>query len=286
MTLGQRCYAVAALAVAVASGISARAQSDPCVTGGVMGFISYGIGGSRDNIPFTGTVKTSFEQKLPDGNAIHRVYRTHEARDSAGRTMMETAQGCARGQDGQMHERFSVNVNDPVARTNMGWVVGEDGQPKVVRVYHQPDPLPRQTRPLQPATQPDQAEVERRQKMMQVQQAAELQRRREDRTEDLGVRDFNGVPAQGTRVTRTIPPGEEGNDQPLVVVNETWRSKELGLTLMGISDDPRRGRTVTEYEELRTGEPDLALFAPPAGYTVQEQPRNGVMSGMVGAILQ
>ena len=102
------------------------------------------------------------------------------------------------------------------------------------------------------------------------------QQRTLTRTENLGIKDFNGIPAEGTRTTRTIPAGEEGNDQPLVVINETWRSKELGLTLMTIGEDPRRGRTTIEYEELNRGEPDPALFAPPAGYTVQEQRVNGM----------
>jgi len=45
--------------------------------------------------------------------------------------------------------------------------------------------------------------------------------------------------------------------------------------VMAIDDDPRRGRTTMEYEELSVGEPDASLFAPPAGYTVQERPQGG-----------
>jgi hypothetical protein len=221
-------------------------------------------------------MKSSFEQKLADGNAVHRVTRTRQARDSAGRTMTEMAQGCARGEDGQMHERLNISVNDPVARTNMNWQVGADDQPKVVHVFHQPDPRPVPSK--RPELSP--AELERQQKMIKAAQAAQLQQRQENKTEDLGVKDFNGVSAQGTRMTRTIPAGEEGNDQPLVVINETWRSREMRLMVMAIRDDPRTGRTVTEYEELTRGEPDPGLFTPPAGYTVQDQPQNGMMGGI------
>jgi len=275
------CFAVVAIGCAMVFGVSAGAQSGPCVTGAAMGGISYGIGGSQKSEPFSATVKLSFEQKLADGNAIHRVGVTRQARDSAGRTMTERQQGCVLGADGQMHERRSVSVNDPVARTSMNWQVGGDDQPKVVHVFHTPD------RPVRPATQPaarpqpTPEELERQQKMMEVAKVQQAKQRSETRTEDLGVRDFNGVSAHGRRTTRTIPAGEEGNDQPLVVIDETWRSNELGLVMMAINDDPRRGRTVNEYEELNRGEPDPSLFAPPAGYTVEEQPRNGVVGGVL-----
>jgi hypothetical protein len=182
-----------------------------------------------------------------------------------------------------MHERVNVSVFDPVARTNLNWQVGDDRQPKVVHVFHQPE------MPSRPVTQPQQSgpeQVAQQQAMKAAAKAQQAKTRNETRTEDLGVRDFDGVSAHGRRTTRTIPAGEEGNDQPLVVVDETWRSNEMGLTMMAIRDDPRTGRTVTEYEELMLGEPDPGLFAPPAGYTVQEQPQNGmvgsaVMSGVV-----
>ena len=50
----------------------------------------------------------------------------------------------------------------------------------------------------------------------------------------------------------------------------------MGLVLMAINDDPRRGRTTTEYEELNRGEPDPSLFTPPADYKVVEQPQRCV----------
>jgi hypothetical protein len=280
MRARQAWFAVAGIAWAIAFGSAAGAQMQPCATGGMMGSVMIGIGGGRANIPFSGVVKSSFEQKLADGNAIHRVTRTRQARDSAGRTLTEMAEGCVLGADGQMHQRLSVTVDDPVARTNMNWQVGSDDQPKVVRVFHQPELRRANSSP--PVKRPEltAAQLEQQQKMMKAAQAQQALTRKETVTEDLGVKDFHGVSAQGTRTTRTIPPGEEGNDQPLVVISETWRSKELGLTVMVIRDDPRTGRTVTEYDELTRGEPDPGLFAPPSGYTMQEQPQNGMISGL------
>jgi hypothetical protein len=272
MRTGHICFPVAALAIAIAFAPSAGAQIiEPCIGGLAVGGIMYGIGNSREIAPFTGTVKDTFEQRLPDGNAIHRVTRSRQARDSAGRTMSEMAQGCEPGPDGEMHELLNVNVNDPVAKTSMSWQVGREDQPKVVHVFHYPNlAMPARQSPADPE------QAAQQKKVLEVAQARALQLRKEQHIEDLGTRDFNGIPAQGTRTTRTIPAGEEGNDLPLVVINEVWRSRELGLVLMAINDDPRRGRTTTEYEELDRGEPNSSLFTPPADYKVVEQPEHGV----------
>ena len=268
-------FAVAAIAGAMVFGGPAGAQSAPCVAGAAVVGTMMAVGSSL-NSPFSATVKTSFEQKLADGNAIHGVTRRRLARDSAGRTMTEMGHMCMLGADGQMHERYSVSVFDPVARTSVSWQVGDDNQPKVAQVFHAPDPVPRT------ASAPLSAEeLAQRQKMLQAARARGAQQQKDYKTEDLGIKDFNGVSAHGTRTTQTIPAGKEGNDLPLVVINENWRAKEMGLTVMAISDDPRRGRTVAEYEELNLGEPDPGLFAPPAGYTVQEQPQNGLVGGAV-----
>jgi hypothetical protein len=268
--------AIFSLALALFWGASAGAQVAGCTTSfgfGGVGMI-YALGRGSKNAPFSGTVKRSFEQKLVDGNAIHAVQLTHQARDSSGRTVTEMVSGCSMGSDGLMHERISVNVNDPVARVNMNWQVGDDQQRKVVQVFHQPEPSQRQ-RPQLSAEQ-----LAQQQKAMEAARARGLQQQTEYKSEDLGVRDFHGVSAHGTRSTRTIPAAEEGNDQTLVVVTETWRSKELGLVMMEVEDDPRRGKTTAEYEELTLGEPDPGLFAAPAGYTVKEQPQ----VGLVGAV--
>jgi hypothetical protein len=267
MRMRVRCLVVTAVVFGIALG--APAQSTGCTQ--VVQGISYVGAASGTNLPFSGTMKTTFEQRLPDGNAIHAVVRTRDARDSAGRTMMEMAQGCAMGEDGQMHPRVSVQVNDPVARTNMNWMVGPGDQQKTVTIFHQPAPISAQQRTLTPEEQA------RQQKAMQSARAAQLERRKETKTEDLGVKQINGITAHGSRTTRTIPAGEEGNDQPLVVVNERWESRDLNLSLYVINDDPRRGRTTAEFEDFMPGEPDPALFTPPVGYTVQERSVDGAI---------
>lgn len=253
-------------------GTSGRAQSAGCVQS-AQTLMVYLAGISFDSGPFSGTIKTTFEQKLPDGNVIHAVIHTRDARDSAGRTLTQAAQGCTRGEDGLIQQRLSVQVNDSVAGTSASWSLGGNEVLKTVQVYHQqPAPPAVAVRPPQPST-PE--ELARQQKALQAIRAQQAELQKERKIEDLGMKSINGVLARGTRTTRTIPAGEEGNEKPLVVVDERWQSKELGLVLYFISDDPRRGRTTEEYEELTVGEPDPALFAFPAGYTVQERAPDG-----------
>jgi len=79
------CFTVVSIACVLVLGSSAGGQIIPCLQG-FNGGIMYGIEGSK-NAPFSGIVKSSFEQKLADGNTIHGVTRTHQARDASGRTM-------------------------------------------------------------------------------------------------------------------------------------------------------------------------------------------------------
>jgi hypothetical protein len=256
---------IGTIAAAMVLGVSAEAQSSAPCTLGIRNFIGFGTP-SRSGGPYSGTLKTTFEQKLPDGNSIHGYTRTRQARDSAGKTLSEFAQNCQRGEDGQPQLLLNVSVYDRAAKTTMNWQVNGN-LPKVVRVMHQGEQVP----PPVPS-----AEMLERQKIAQLQQPP----RSEFRTEKLGTKTINGVSAEGSRSVRTIPAGEEGNELPLEVVNESWHSRELGLTLMMIRDDPRQGRTVVEFEELSLAEPDAALFAAPAGYKVEDVHPNVVTAGL------
>jgi len=88
--------------------------------------------------------------------------------------------------------------------------------------------------------------------------------------EDLGTQVIEGIEARGRRITRTIPEGAQGNDQPLQVTEETWSSENPPLLLLRIRNDPRRGETVMRLTNLVFEEPPAELFQVPADYTVQE----------------
>jgi hypothetical protein len=97
--------------------------------------------------------------------------------------------------------------------------------------------------------------------------------------EDLGTDTIMGVQVRGSRTTITTPAGVEGNDQPLVRVDETWMAPSLGLTLRSTTDDPRTGKMVRETVSLDLSDPDPALFQIPADYKVDMQEMQPVPCG-------
>jgi hypothetical protein len=90
------------------------------------------------------------------------------------------------------------------------------------------------------------------------------------RTESLGKQNMEGVTADGTRSTQTIEIGTIGNDRPIQIVNESWYSEELGMTVMSKRTDPRTGDETFRVTNIRRGDPAPYLFQPPAGSTINE----------------
>ncbi len=86
--------------------------------------------------------------------------------------------------------------------------------------------------------------------------------------EDLGSKNVEGVIAQGTRVTETIPAGQIGNQLPIKVVDEVWHSAELQMDVMTTHSDPRTGEVVYKLTNINRANPPRALFEPPADYTI------------------
>jgi hypothetical protein len=89
---------------------------------------------------------------------------------------------------------------------------------------------------------------------------------------DLGTQMIEGVPARGTRITRTIPAGQIGNVQPIVITTESWYSPDLKVLVMSKSNDPRMGETTYKLTNIQRSEPASSLFQPPEDYTVKNQP--------------
>ncbi len=86
---------------------------------------------------------------------------------------------------------------------------------------------------------------------------------------DLGMQTIEGVPAKGTRVTRTIPAGQFGNEQPMIITTETWYSPDLKVLVMSKSSDPRMGDTTYTLTNIQRAEPAASLFQVPDDYTVK-----------------
>ena len=93
--------------------------------------------------------------------------------------------------------------------------------------------------------------------------------------EQLGKQTIEGIEAEGTRTTITIPAGEIGNERAIEIVSERWYSPELQLVVMTRHSDPRSGETTYKLTNINRAEPAKSLFEVPAGYTVKEGPHFG-----------
>ena len=92
----------------------------------------------------------------------------------------------------------------------------------------------------------------------------------DSKAENLGMQVIEGVSAEGTRTTVTIPAGQIGNEQPIVTVTERWYSPELQTVVMTKRSDPRMGATTYKLTNINRSEPAAALFQVPSDYTISE----------------
>ncbi len=88
--------------------------------------------------------------------------------------------------------------------------------------------------------------------------------------ENLGKQTFDGVEAEGTRRTVTIPTGEIGNERPIEIVSERWYAPSLQVVVMTKRSDPRSGETTYRLTNINRNEPSRTLFEVPADYTIKE----------------
>lgn len=201
--------------------------------------------------PFTATAISESTQTLADGNHITRKTQTNLYRDSQGRFRKEvslTGIGPLAA-TGKPHS-FTV-IQDPVAGSTF--------------VLEQDEKIARKL-PSKPLPPPGTAVTDSKDHV-EYHQASQ-----QDviKKESLGTQNFDGVSAEGTRATQTIPVGEIGNEMPITIVSETWYSNDLKMTVVSKRSDPRFGDTTYTLTNIQRSEPDASLFAVPAGYTIEE----------------
>ncbi len=88
------------------------------------------------------------------------------------------------------------------------------------------------------------------------------------KVEQLGTQLIEGVQAEGTRTTVTIPAGQIGNERDINIVSERWYSPELQVTVMSKRSDPRTGESVYKLTNINRSEPLHTMFEVPPDYTV------------------
>ena len=199
------------------------------------------------NAPYSAEMVTETTQVLADGNRIHQVITAHVYRDSDGRTRTEEPLNGLGALAPNSRFPTVVFIHDPVAGANYAlnpanktatrsaWMPrGRGGQGRGMRDF------------------PGRG------------QSAN------SKTENLPRQTIEGLPADGTRVTMTIPAGQVGNERPIQTVTERWYSPDLQTVLLLKQSDPRVGETVMRLVNVSRAEPAHALFEVPADYKIGE----------------
>lgn len=219
------------------------------------------------NAPYTATAVTETTQTLSDGNRIVNKTTASLARDSEGRTRRE--ENVVRIGSLQGTGPKFVTLNDPVAHTEYIFQPdGPNGTGKTIFKSGEGTAVKPKVRTFTMSKGDGVHSVqfdttnERGTKTYVT-----VEDKREDadvKHESLGTQTIEGVTAEGTRDTRTIPAGAIGNEKPIVITSETWTSPDLQMVVLSMRNDPRFGETVYKLTGITRGEPDPALFQPPA----------------------
>ena len=90
--------------------------------------------------------------------------------------------------------------------------------------------------------------------------------------ESLGTKIIEGLEAEGTRTTVTVPPGDAGNEMAIEIVTERWVSTELKVPVLMRFADPRMGERVYRLTGISRGEPSPQLFVVPPEFTMVDGP--------------
>jgi hypothetical protein len=195
--------------------------------------------------PYTADVSTEITQTLPDGNKIQQTASERVYRDSEGRTRREpslSGVGVSSPAGGSAQLAF---IDDPVASAS--YVLD----------------LQKRTATKMPWRPPPQNGG-------RGQQARTRQTDPNRKIESLGRQIIAGLPADGTRITQTIPAGQIGNTLPIQVVTERWYSSDLQAVILQKRTDPRSGEYVYQWQNIIRAEPSPTLFSPPADFPLTE----------------
>jgi hypothetical protein len=91
-----------------------------------------------------------------------------------------------------------------------------------------------------------------------------------DNAGPLERKTLDGIPVEGRKTTTVIPAGQVGNEQPLSIVSEEWRSPDLKVLVFTRYSDPRTGESTYRLTNIIRAEPDRSLFMVPPDYEVRE----------------
>ncbi len=200
--------------------------------------------------PYTATATTESTQVLVDGNRIVNKSSGFVARDSEGRIRREGTLG--RIGPLQVGGPNMIFIHDPVAKT--AFMLNPD------------------TKTAHVMKAPGMRALHRQMKFMHGGAEGTNPEKGQIKKESLGTQQIEGVTAEGTRFTRTIPAGAIGNDKPIDITVETWTSPDLHVLVLSKRNDPRFGETIYRLTNIKRAEPDASLFQVPSDFKTEQGP--------------
>lgn len=242
-------------------------------------------GPPKKGAPYSAEAVTETVQVLRDGNRIVRENRAKVYRDSEGRTRREEKLQSVGPWAVAGEQPTRIFINDPLRGEH--WVLEPENKiarrmktPKIedrvgglteMNVDVSIESSSEARSGESDGTSHEYQRIERQVRIVSGTAAAKSsQDESAPNVESLGTRMIEGVEAQGRRITRTIPAGQIGNERPIEVVYEQWRSEELGVDVMTKRSDPRSAETTYKLINIQRTEPLPGLFEPPPDYDVQE----------------
>jgi hypothetical protein len=270
----------------------AQGPGDAATRVGVIAFDPVSVGRVVQDAPYSAEAVTEILQTLADGNRIEQRTTASVARDSRGRTRREQ-QGFAFGNLVSRNAQPIVTITDPTTGEHLTLDYGRkiairarpftmkvDGPPGAIGIERRVEVRRRTAGPV-PGGDPQ--VIEERVFELPAPDGGPGMRvpppipgtplpEGATRTETLEPTTLEGLRAEGTRTTLTIPAGAIGNAQPIEVVSDRWYSPELQVVLMTRRVDPRFGETVYRLTGITRAEPAEDLFQIPADFRVEEGP--------------
>ena len=240
------------------------------VTGGTFGFISEQLVGGIPvkGAPYSAQAVTETTQTLADGNRIVQKSTAMVYRDSLGRERREETLRGIGSFTPQGNPPQIISISDPVAGVNYSL----DSREHVATKLPAPPPLLPQGGAEQKLKIVNKAGVTSTGNASPVMiYKAGPNANAAPKIEQLGWRLIEGVQAEGTRTTITIPAGQIGNDRPLDIVDEQWRSPDLQVIVSSKHSDPRFGETAYSLTNISRAEPPATLFQVPPDYTIHDK---------------
>jgi hypothetical protein len=240
--------------------------------------------------PYSADVVVSTNQALADGNHISHSDTSHVYRDGEGRTRREqsgTITTVTRTEPVVSTRSLVISIVDPVA----GYSYSLDTEHKVA--WRTPIGTSKELfdklqaaagqRSSEPMTEEQKTRLAKQKAELASQLAepkagAVMVRRGGDMTAVAYMPDnaplehatIDGLAVEGRKTSETIPAGRIGNEQPIVITSEEWRSTDLKVLVLTKHNDPRTGESTYRLSNVVRAEPDPSLFMVPPDYTVKD----------------